>query len=70
MPVVDFVLCLHHMKSIWNTWKEKYKIYRSSIKGAAGIEMELNPEFKDVKLNQGTDELVSRSYKAKFNPRR
>ena len=29
--------------------KEKYKIYGSSIKGAAGSEMELNPVFKDIK---------------------
>ena len=31
--------------------KEKYKIYGSSIKGETGSEMELNPVFKDIKLN-------------------
>jgi hypothetical protein len=31
--------------------KEKYKLYDLSIKGTPGIRMELNPVFKDVKLN-------------------
>ena len=34
-----------------NVRNEKYKIYGSSIKGAPGSEMELNPVFKDIKLN-------------------
>ena len=32
-------------------YKENYKIYGSSIKGTPGSEMELNPVFKDIKLN-------------------
>jgi len=28
----------------------KYKIYDSSMKGASGSEMKLNPIFKDIKL--------------------
>ena len=43
------------MKSILmkrsNLKKEKYKLYGSNIKGAAGSEMELNPVFKEIKLN-------------------
>jgi hypothetical protein len=43
------------MKSIINKHsrlrKEKYKIYGSTIKGAPGREMELNPVFKDFTLN-------------------
>ena len=43
------------MKSVLNKCsklrKEKYKIYGSSIKEAPGSEMELNPVFKDIKLN-------------------
>lgn len=31
--------------------KEKYKIYVSSIKGTSGSELEMNPVFKDSKLN-------------------
>jgi hypothetical protein len=31
--------------------KEKYKIYGSNIKGAPESEIELNPVFKDIKLN-------------------
>jgi len=31
--------------------KEKYKIHGSSIKGAPGSEMDLNPVFKDITLN-------------------
>ena len=48
-PNRDFVLWLSLMKSIWNKHsklrKEKYKIYGSSIKGAPGGEMKLNPVF-------------------------
>jgi hypothetical protein len=55
MPIMDFVLCLSLMKSILNKHskfrKENYKIYSSSIKEAEGSEMELNPVFKDIKLN-------------------
>ena len=54
-PIIDFVLWLSLMKSILNKHsklrKEKYKIYGLSIKGAPGSEMELNPVFKDIKLN-------------------
>ena len=32
-------------------WKEKYKLHDLNIKGAPGSEMELNPVFKDIKLN-------------------
>jgi hypothetical protein len=43
------------MKSILNKHsklrKEKYKIYGLSIKGVLGNEMELNPVFKEIKLN-------------------
>ena len=31
--------------------EKKYKIKGSNIKGALGSEMELNPVFKDIKLN-------------------
>ena len=31
--------------------KGKYKIYGWNIKGVLGSKMELNPTFKDVKLN-------------------
>ena len=31
--------------------KEKYKIYGWSIKGVPRSKMELNPVFKDIKLN-------------------
>jgi hypothetical protein len=31
--------------------KGNYKLYHSSIKGAPGIEIEMNPVFKDIKLN-------------------
>jgi hypothetical protein len=54
-PIIDFVLWLSLMKNILNKHnklrKEKYKIYGLSIKGAPGSEMELNPVFKDSKLN-------------------
>ena len=54
-PIIDFVLWLSLMKNILNKHsklrKEKYKIYGLSIKGAPGSEMELNPVFKDIKLN-------------------
>jgi hypothetical protein len=53
-PIIDFVL-VKLMKSILNKHsklrKEKYKIYGSSIKGASGSEMELNPVLKDIELN-------------------
>jgi hypothetical protein len=43
------------MKSILNKnsklRKEKYKIYCLNIKSEPGIEMELNPVFKNIKLN-------------------
>ena len=52
---MDFVIWLSLMKNILNKHsklrKEKYKIYGSSIKGAPGSEMEMNPMFKDNKLN-------------------
>ena len=52
-PIIDFVFWLSLMKNVLNKHsklrKEKYKIYGSSIKGAAGSEMELNPVFKDIK---------------------
>jgi hypothetical protein len=55
MPTIDFVLLLSLMKSVLNKHsklrKEKYKIYDSIIKGAPGMEMELDPVFKDIKLN-------------------
>jgi hypothetical protein len=34
--------------SIESLKRKKYKIYGSSNKGAPGIEMELNPMFKEV----------------------
>jgi hypothetical protein len=53
--IIDFVLWISLMKSILRKHsklrKEKYKIYGSSIKGAPGSEMELNPVFKNIKLN-------------------
>jgi hypothetical protein len=43
------------MKSVLNKHtklrKGKYKIYSLSTKGSPGREMELNPLFKDIKLN-------------------
>jgi hypothetical protein len=52
MPIVDFVFWLSLMKSILNKYsklrKEKYKIYGSSIKGAQGRKMEVNPVFKEI----------------------
>ena len=54
-PIIDFVLWLSLMKSVLNKHsklrKERYKIYSLSIKGAPGSEMELNPVFKEIKLN-------------------
>jgi hypothetical protein len=54
MPI-DILPWLSLMKSILSKHsklrKEKYKIYGLSIKGASGGEMELNPVFKDIKLN-------------------
>jgi hypothetical protein len=48
-PNKDFVLWLSLMESLLNKHsklrKEKYKIYGSSIKGAPGSDMELNPIF-------------------------
>jgi hypothetical protein len=53
-PIIDFFLWLSRMKSILNKHRKprkgKYKIYGSSIKGAPGSEMELNPVFKDSTL--------------------
>jgi hypothetical protein len=45
---IDFVLWL-----ILNKHRKlrKEKLYGSNIKGAPGSEMELNPMFKDMKLN-------------------
>jgi hypothetical protein len=43
-----------------NMRKEKYKLYGSSIKGALGREMELNPVFKDIKLNYGSSDFGAR----------
>lgn len=55
MSIIDFDLWLSLMKSVLNKHsklrKEEYKIYGLSIKGAPGSEMELNPVFKDIKLN-------------------
>jgi hypothetical protein len=55
MPIIDFVFWFSLLKSILNKCsklrKEKYKIYGLSSKGAPGSEMELNPVFKDIKLN-------------------
>jgi hypothetical protein len=55
IPIIYFVLWLSLMKSILNKHsklrEEKYKIYGSSIKGKPGSEMEMNPMFKDNKLN-------------------
>ena len=54
-PIRNFVFWLSLMTSILNKHsklrKEKYEIYGSSTKGAPGSEMELNPVFKDIKLN-------------------
>ena len=51
-PSRDFVLWLSLMKSILNKCsklrKEIYKMYGSGIKGAPGIEMELNPMYKEI----------------------
>jgi hypothetical protein len=51
-PILDFVLWLSLMKSNSNKCsklkREKYKIYGSSIKGAPGSEMKLNPVFKEI----------------------
>lgn len=51
-PSKDFVLWLSLMKSVLNKHcklrKEKYKIHDSSIKGAPGSAMELNPVFKEI----------------------
>jgi hypothetical protein len=49
MPIIDFVLWLSLMKNILTKHsklrKGKYKIYGSSVKGALGSKMELNPMF-------------------------
>ena len=54
-PSRDFVLWLSLMKSVLNKCsklrKKKYKIYGLRITGAPGSEVELNPVFKDIKLN-------------------
>lgn len=52
----DTVLLLSLMKNVLNKCsklrKEKNnKIYSLSVKGTPGSEMELNPVFKDIKLN-------------------
>ena len=58
------------MKNILNKHrkpnKEKYKIHVSNIKGAPGSEMELNPEFKDIKSNEGSSDLGARFHPAKL----
>jgi hypothetical protein len=33
--------------------KEKYKIHGLSIKGVPGSDMDMNPVFKDIILNEG-----------------
>ena len=52
-PSTDFVLWFILMKNILikhsKLRKEKYKLYASSIKGAPGSKMELNPMFKEIK---------------------
>jgi hypothetical protein len=49
VPIRDVVLWLNLMQSVLDKYnklrKEKYKIYGSSIKGAPGSKMELNPIF-------------------------
>jgi hypothetical protein len=37
--------------------KKKTKMYGSSIKGATGSAMEINPMFKDNKWNEGSGDL-------------
>jgi hypothetical protein len=53
--IIHFVHWLSFMKSILNKYRKlrkgKYKTYSLSIKGAPGSRMELNPGFKDIKLN-------------------
>jgi hypothetical protein len=54
-PIIDFVLWFNLLKNILNkcskSRKEKYKICGSSIKGAPGSKMEMNPVFRDITLN-------------------
>jgi hypothetical protein len=40
------------------------------IKGAPGSRMELNPVFKDIKLNLGSSDLGAISHPAKFRSKR
>lgn len=56
MPNRDIVLLLSLMKNILNKHsklrkEKKYKIYGLSVKGTPRSEMELNPIFKNIKLN-------------------
>ena len=46
--------------------KEKYKIYGSSIKWAAGSATELSPVFKDIKWTLGSGDLRTRSLPAEL----
>ena len=56
MPIIDFVLWLSLMKSIFKKYsklkKEKYKIYGLNFKGTPGSEMKLNPMFNDLEFRE------------------
>ena len=54
------------MKSILNKHSnvknKNYQIYGLNFNGSPGSEMELNPVFKDTKLNEGGSDLEARSH--------
>jgi hypothetical protein len=56
-PSRDLVLWLSLMKNVLNKnsklRKEKYKIHGLSIKGVPGSDMDMNPVFKNIILNEG-----------------
>jgi hypothetical protein len=70
IPIIDVFLWLGLMKSILNKHskleKEIYKMYGSSIKGAPGGEMELNPVFDEMTNGVG---FRPRPYPAKLRSR-
>jgi hypothetical protein len=58
--VIAFPGC--QLNYIWNE-------LQSSIKGAPGSKMELNPVFKDISLKRRSKDLGARFHPAKFRPR-
>lgn len=47
IPIIDLFLCLYLMKGIWNM----YSKIRKNIESSSIKEMDLDSEFKDIKLN-------------------